>query len=95
MTKAIRIHSNGAPEVMRWEDITLPAPSSGEVRLRHAAIALNFSDINVRRGGFCPTAAPSFPIILGNGAAGVVTEPGVIAFRATAPTIFAMAPRTS
>jgi hypothetical protein len=35
--KAIRIHENGGPEVMRWEDCELPPPGSGEVRLRHTA----------------------------------------------------------
>ena len=76
MTKAIRIHANGSPDVMRWEDIELPPPGPGQVRLRHTAIALNYSDINVRRGGFYLTKAPVFPIILGNEAAGVVEALG-------------------
>jgi NADPH2:quinone reductase len=76
MTKAIRIHANGSPDVMRWEDIELPPPGPGEARLRHTAVALNYSDINVRRGGFYLTSAPKFPIILGNEAAGVVTAVG-------------------
>jgi NADPH2:quinone reductase len=41
--KAIRIHENGGPEVLLWEDCELPPPGPGEVRLRHTAIALNFS----------------------------------------------------
>src|SRR3990172_8382570 len=53
MSKAIRIHSHGGPEVMRWEDIELAPPAAGEARLRHAAIAPNFSHVNVRRGGVC------------------------------------------
>ena len=76
MTKAIRIHTNGGPEVMRWEDVELPPPGSGEVRLRHTAIALNFSDVNVRRGGFYLTQPVRFPVILGNEAAGIVTRIG-------------------
>ena len=40
--------------------------------MRHTAIALNFSDINVRRGGFYREGPLQFPIILGNEAAGVV-----------------------
>jgi NADPH2:quinone reductase len=76
MTKAIRIHANGGPDVMRWEDIELPPPGPGEVRLRHRAIALNYSDVNVRRGGFYLTSTPKFPIILGNEAAGVVEALG-------------------
>lgn len=79
MTKAIRIHSHGGPEVMRLEDIELPPPGPGEARLRHTAIALNFSDINVRRGGFYQKEPLPMPVILGNEAAGVVTAlgPGV------------------
>jgi NADPH2:quinone reductase len=74
--KAIRIHSHGGPEVMRLEDIELPPPGPGEARLRHTAIALNFSDINVRRGGFYQKEPLPMPIILGNEAAGVVTAVG-------------------
>ena len=79
MIKAIRIYRNGEPDEMQWEDIDLPAPAAGEVRVRHTAIALNFSDVNVRRGGFYITPPSAFPLILGNEAAGVVvaTGPGV------------------
>jgi NADPH2:quinone reductase len=76
MVNAIRIHRNGEPEEMRWEEIELPAPAAGEVRLRHTAIALNFSDVNVRRGGFYITPPSAFPLILGNEAAGVVAAVG-------------------
>jgi len=76
MIKAIRIHRNGEPDELKWEDIELPAPSTGEVRVRHTAIALNFSDVNVRRGGFYITPPSAFPLILGNEAAGVVVGVG-------------------
>lgn len=76
MTKAIRIHSHGGPEVMRIEDIELPPPGPGEARVRHTAIAVNFSDINVRRGGFYQKEPLPMPIILGNEAAGVVEALG-------------------
>ena len=52
MVHAIRIHQNGGPEVMRFEEVDIPPPGGGEVRLRHSAIGINFSDVNVRRGGF-------------------------------------------
>jgi len=79
MTKAIRIYANGSPDVMRWEDIELTPPGPGEVRMRHTAIGVNFSDINVRRGGFYIAKPVRFPLILGNEAVGVVTAlgPGV------------------
>jgi NADPH2:quinone reductase len=76
MTRAIRIHANGGPEVMRWEEIVLPPPGPGEIRVRHGAIALNFSDINVRRGGFYLANPLQFPVILGNEGAGVVEAVG-------------------
>ena len=69
--KAIRIHAHGGPDVLQWEEVDLPAPGPGEVRIRHTAIGVNFSDINVRRGGFY-IKAPRMPVILGNEAAGVV-----------------------
>jgi NADPH2:quinone reductase len=74
--KAIRIHAHGGPEVMRWEDIELPPPAAGEARVRHTAIAVNFSDINLRRGGFYTAAPAPMPLILGNEAAGVVESVG-------------------
>ena len=74
--KAIRIHQNGGPEVMRWEDFELPPPGAAQVRIRHTAIAVNFSDINVRRGGFYIAKPPRFPMIIGNEAAGVVASVG-------------------
>lgn len=80
---AIHIHRNGGPEVLEWAEVELPAPGPGEVRIRHTAIGLNFSDINVRSGGFYVTEATTFPITLGNEAAGVVESlgPGVDGFR--------------
>jgi NADPH:quinone reductase len=77
---AMRIHANGGPEVMVWEKIPRPVPGPGQVLVRHTAIGINFSDVNVRRGGFYRTiragAADIFPLILGNEAAGVVEEIG-------------------
>ena len=82
--KAIRIHVNGGPEVMRWEDCALAPPGPGEVRIRHTAIAVNFSDINIRRGGFYIAKPQQFPLIPGNEGAGIVASvgAGVTDFRA-------------
>ena len=76
LVKAMRIHGNGAPEVFRCEDVELPPPGPGEARIRHGAIALNFSDVNVRRGGFYMASPLKFPLTLGNEGAGVVTAVG-------------------
>ena len=74
--KAIRVHAHGGPEVMRWEDVELPPLAAGEARIRHTAISVNFSDINLRRGGFDTAEPVPMPIILGNEAAGVVESIG-------------------
>ena len=76
MIQAVRIHSHGGPEVLRLDEIELPPPGPGEARVRHTAIGLNFSDINVRRGGFYQKDPLPMPIILGNEAAGVVLAIG-------------------
>ena len=74
--KAIRIHENGGHEVLHYEDCELPPPAAGEARVRHTAIAVNFSDVNVRRGGFYIANPQRYPLIIGNEAAGVVTALG-------------------
>lgn len=74
--KAISIFANGGPEVLEWGEVSVPPPGPQEVRIRHTAIGLNFSDINVRNGGFYVTNTPEFPIILGNEAAGVIESIG-------------------
>jgi len=76
MIKAVRIHRNGGPEELKWEEAELPPPAAGEAQVRHTAIALNYSDVNVRRGGFYLARPPRFPMILGNEAAGIVESVG-------------------
>jgi NADPH2:quinone reductase len=78
----MRIHGNGGPEVFRCEDVELPAPAAGEARIRHTAIAVNFSDVNVRRGGFYLATPLKFPLILGNEGAGVVIQSNSERFKA-------------
>ncbi|MBN4046549.1 quinone oxidoreductase [bacterium AH-315-P15] len=72
MIKAVRIHKTGGPEVMTLEEIELPPPGAGEVRIAHKAIGLNFIDTYMR-GGLYPV---QLPCGLGLEAAGVVKELG-------------------
>jgi NADPH2:quinone reductase len=58
MTKAIRIHANGGPDVMRWEDVPTPEPARGEVLIRHKAVGLNYIDVYFRTGLY-KTALPA------------------------------------
>ena len=59
MTKAIRYHEAGGPDVLRLEDVELPPPAQGQLRLRQTAVAVNFRDILIRRGGHSPPPLPS------------------------------------
>lgn len=78
-TQAVRFHAPGGPEVLKFEELDLPAPAAGEVRIRHTAIGLNFQDIYARSGAY-PFPLPSG---LGTEAAGVVEAvgPGVTDFQ--------------
>ncbi|MEJ2098354.1 MAG: quinone oxidoreductase [Desulfobacterales bacterium] len=73
MTKAIRIHETGGPEVMRWEDYNPGQPAAGEALVRHEAVGLNFIDVYHRDGTY---PLPSFPAILGMEGAGIVEAVG-------------------
>jgi NADPH2:quinone reductase len=50
MTKAIRIHKTGGPEVLQWEEISVGAPGPGQVRLQQTACGLNYIDVYGRSG---------------------------------------------
>ncbi len=73
MTKAIRIHSHGGPEVMVWEDVPTPEPGPTEALIKHEAIGLNFIDVYFRTGLY---KAPSMPLIIGQEGAGTVLAVG-------------------
>jgi NADPH:quinone reductase-like Zn-dependent oxidoreductase len=70
--KAVRIHEDGGPEVLRYEDIPDPAPEPGEALVEMRAAGLNHLDVWVRKG------LPSVPKprILGADGTGVVAELG-------------------
>src|ERR1700686_5293222 len=59
MPNALRFHTTGGPEVLRFEDVAIGAPGPGEVRMRNAAVAVNYRDILVRRGVHRVAALPS------------------------------------
>src|SRR5271166_1641014 len=89
--RAIRIHQTGGPEAMRLEDVELPPPAKGEVRLRQHAIGINFVDI-YQRSGLYPTAR--LPFTPGNEGAGEVVEvgPSVEGFKPGDRVAYASAP---
>lgn len=71
-TNAIRVHEYGGPEVLQYEEIELPEPADGEVRIKHTAIGLNFID-TYHRIGLYPMPLPTG---LGSEAAGIVEAVG-------------------
>jgi NADPH:quinone reductase-like Zn-dependent oxidoreductase len=80
VVKAVRIHEDGGPEVLRYEDAPDPERGAGEVLVRLRAAALNHLDLWLRKG------LPSVPKprILGADGAGelengerVVINPGI------------------
>ena len=68
MSKAIRIHAVGGPEVMKWENVPTPQPGPGEALVRHAAIGLNYIDTYFRSGVY----KTALPATLGMEGAGTV-----------------------
>ena len=73
MTKAVRVHAYGGPEVLRLDDVPVPVPSANEVLIRQEAIGLNFIDIYFRSGLY---KLPTLPAVIGMEAAGVVETVG-------------------
>jgi len=75
MTKAVRFHKTGGPEVLVYEDVDVGAPGEGQARVKNNAIGLNFID-TYHRSGLYPLPLPSG---LGLEGAGVVEAlgPGV------------------
>jgi len=84
MARQVALRRFGGPEVL--ETITVPdaAPGPGELRIRHTAIGVNFTDIHGRRGDYAALHALPKPLILGMEAAGTVVAvgAGVDGFRA-------------
>jgi NADPH2:quinone reductase len=73
MSKAIRLHQTGGPEVLKWEDVTVGDPGPGQIRVHHTAVGLNFIDIYHRTGLY---PLPALPSGLGLEAAGIVEAVG-------------------
>ena len=76
MSKAVRIHEYGGPDVLRWEDVPTPEPAAGEALIRHEAVGLNYIDVYYRTGLY---KLSGFPAVLGMEGAGIVeaVAPGV------------------
>ena len=75
--KAVRIHEDGGPDVLRYEDVEDPVASEGEILIRLRAASLNHLDCWIRQG------LPSVPKprTLGADGAGIVEALGAGADR--------------
>ena len=73
MSMAIRMHTTGGPQVLRWEQIPKPEPAAGELLIRHEAIGLNYIDVYFRTGLY---KLPHLPAVIGQEGAGVIEAVG-------------------
>jgi NADPH2:quinone reductase len=74
MSKAIRIHAHGGPEVLAYEDADPGQPGEGQILIRHTANGLNCIEVYHRSGLYPPPGG--FALIAGGEAAGVVLALG-------------------
>jgi NADPH2:quinone reductase len=72
MPHAIRIYETGGPEVLKWEEVEVAEPGTGQVKIRQEAAGLNFIDV-YHRTGLYPQPLPFTPGVEG---AGVVEAVG-------------------
>jgi len=72
MTKAVRFHKTGGPEVLQVDDVQVGDPGDGQARVKNTAIGLNFID-TYHRSGLYTLPLPSG---IGLEAAGLVEAVG-------------------
>lgn len=77
MVAAVRVHKHGGPEVLTFEDIEVPAPGQGQVKLKQHASGVNFIDTYFRSGLY--QSPVGLPFVAGNEGAGevIAVGPGV------------------
>ena len=68
---AVRIHTNGGPEVLGYEAVECARLQENQVRIRQTAIGVNFIDIHHRSGRY---PSQGFPLVLGMEGAGSIED---------------------
>ena len=68
LMKAVRVHEPGGADQLRYEEVALPEPSKGQVRIRNRAIGLNFLEIYQRAGLY----RRELPFVPGSECVGVI-----------------------
>jgi NADPH:quinone reductase len=74
MSRIVRFHKTGGPQVLEIENIDLGAPGPGEVKIRVHALGLNRAEAMFRSGAYLE--APTFPARIGYEAAGDIEAVG-------------------
>jgi NADPH:quinone reductase len=79
MVAAVRVHKPGGPEVLTYEDIEVPPPGPGQIRIKQHACGVNYIDTYFRSGLYPPPPPQTLPFVAGNEGAGevVAVGPGV------------------
>lgn len=77
MVAAVRVHKAGGPEVLTFEEIEVPAPGAGQIRIKQKASGINYIDTYFRQGMY--PSPVGMPFVAGNEGAGevVAVGPGV------------------
>jgi NADPH:quinone reductase len=77
MVAAVRVHKAGGPEVLTFEEVEVPAPGPGQIRIKQKACGINFIDTYFRQGMY--PSPVGLPFVAGNEGAGevVAVGPGV------------------
>ena len=80
INKVVRFHEFGPAEVLRVENVEVREPGPGEVRIKIAAIGLNFAEMLWRRNQYFES--PKLPAGLGYEASGTIDKlgPAVMGF---------------
>jgi NADPH:quinone reductase len=76
MVAAVRVHKAGGPEALTYEDIEVPPPGPGQIRIKQYACGINYIDTYFRSGAYPPPPPQSLPFVAGNEGAGEVTAVG-------------------
>src|SRR6201996_5575334 len=82
MVAAVRVHKVGGPEVLTYEQVEVPAPGQGQIRVKQHACGVNFIDTYFRMGMY--PSPVGLPFVAGNEGAGevVAVGPGVTDIKA-------------
>ena len=74
MSRVVRFHQTGGPEVLQIADEQVASPGKGEVQIKVHAIGLNRAEVMFRNGQYLET--PQLPARLGYEAAGIINAVG-------------------